>query len=151
MDMTKKRTFFTVISTWLGEAIDKMVLWMTAKGFGWLLALFMSLPHRRRMSHNNGIGAIGWLQVVDNPEFPEHDFFTAGRKFPARIRHASISFLDDAMNCFRSISIKFSDHHFQSPLDLEMNTGERSAFWSAASFLKFGAMGQGKWGVSEVE
>jgi len=149
--MTNKTSFFKVISIWIGEVLDKIVLWFTAKGFGWMLALFLSLPHRKRMSHNNGIAAIGWLQIVDHPEFPEHDFFAPGRKFPARIRHASISFLDDAMNCFRSISVKFSDHHFHSPFDLELNTGQRSAFWSAASFFKFGAMGKEKWGVSEVE
>lgn len=149
--MTKKISFFKVIYTWVGEAFDKITLWIIARGFGWMLALMLSLPRRKRMSHNNGIGATGWLQIVDNPTFPEHEFFVAGRKFPARIRHASISFLDDAMNCFRSISIKFSDHHFRSPFDLELNTGQRSAFWSAASFFKFGSMGKEKWGVSEVE
>ena len=143
--MAKKNSFLKVISVWIGEAIDKIMLWIIARGFGWMLALMLSLPHRKRMSHNNGIGATGWLQIVDNPEFPEHDFFVAGRKFPARIRHASISFLDDAMNCFRSISIKFSDHHFRSPFDLELNTGQRSAFWSAASFFKFGSLGKEKW------
>ena len=149
--MSKKTSVLSVLSNWISELIDKVVLWFTAKSFGWLLALFLSLPSRKRMSHNNGIAASGWLHIVENPEFPEHDFFAAGKKYPARIRHASISFLDDAMNCFRSISIKFSDNPFQSPFDIEMNTGERSVFWSAASFLKFGAMGKGKWGVSEVE
>jgi len=120
-------SFFRVIYIWLGEGIDKISLWAISKGFGWMLALFLSLPHRKRMSHNNGIGATGWVEIVDQPEFPEHDFFVAGRRYPARIRHASISFLDDAMNCFRSISIKFSYHHFDSPFDLELNTGERSA------------------------
>jgi arachidonate 5-lipoxygenase len=149
--VAKNNSLVKVISTWIGEAFDKIVLFMVARGFGWMLALMLSFPHRKRMSHNNGIGATGWLQIVDDPEFPEHDFFTPGRVFPARIRHASISFLDDAMNCFRSISIKFSDHHFRSPFDLELNTGERSAFWSAASFFKFGSLGKEKWGVSEVE
>jgi arachidonate 5-lipoxygenase len=149
--MAKKNSFFKVIGIWIGEAVDKIVLWAVSAGFAWMLALFLSFPKRKRMSHNNGIGATGWLQIVDDPGFPEHDFFVPGKKFQARIRHASISFLDDAMNCFRSISIKFSDHHFRSPFDIELNTGERSAFWSAASFFKFGKLGKEKWGVSEVE
>jgi catalase len=149
--MRKKNSILKMIYIWIGEAFDMIVLWGVSKGFSWMPALFLSLPKQKRMSHNNGIAATGWLQIVDNPDFPEHDFFEAGKKFQTRIRHASISFLDDAMNCFRSISIKFSDQHFESPFDIELNTGERSAFWSAASFFKFGAMGKEKWGVSEVE
>jgi arachidonate 5-lipoxygenase len=103
------------------------------------------------MSHNNGIAAIGWLKIVDDQKFPPHDFFTPGAQYPVRIRHAMVSFLDDAMIGFRSIALKFSHHHFQSPFDLEMNTGERSVFWSAVSFLKFAKLKQQKWGVEYVE
>ena len=113
---------------------DKIVLWFTAKMFGLMLAVFLCFPQRYRMSHNNGIGAKGKLKVVDNPSFPKHDFFAPGKEYPVRIRHASATFLDDAMNCIRSISIKFSHHHFKSPFDIEMNTGQTSLFWSAVSF-----------------
>ncbi len=39
-----------------------------------LLAL-SSLLSRRRFTHQNGIAAVGKLRIVDNPQFPDHDFF----------------------------------------------------------------------------
>jgi len=126
-------------------------LWLYAKAFAFLIALFVSLPKRQRMSHNNGIAGEGWLKVVDSPTFPPHPFFEKGKVYPVRIRHASATFLDDAMNCIRAISIKFSHHHWESPFDIEMNTGAVSLFWNAVSFLKFAALRDEKWGVEYVE
>ncbi|TVP48415.1 MAG: hypothetical protein EA341_11065, partial [Mongoliibacter sp.] len=118
-------------------AKDKIYLWLFCQFFSWVIVLTLSLFYRRRMSHDNGIAGMGKLTIVPDPKFPAHDFFAPGRVFPARIRHASATFLDDAMNCIRSMSIKFSDHHFKSPFDIEMNTGEISLFWSAYSFFQF--------------
>lgn len=132
---------------WLRRAFDKLVLWLYVKAFSLMLAVFLCFPKRQRMSHNNGIAAAGSLRIVDDPAFPPNDFFAPGRRFPVRIRHASATFLDDAMNCIRSLSIKFSDHHFRSPFDIEMNTGETSLFWSAVSFLKFAKLRQEKYGI----
>lgn len=132
---------------WLHRLFDMVVLWIYAKLFGLMLALFLCFPKQQRMSHNNGIAATGKLRIVDHPEFPENEFFTPGREFPVRIRHASATFLDDAMNCIRSLSIKLSDHHFKSPFDIEMNTGETSLFWSAVSFLKFARLRGEKYGI----
>jgi hypothetical protein len=131
----------------LGIAFDKVVLWFYAKGLALMLAVFLCLPMRYRMSHNNGIAASGTLRIVDHPQFPAHAFFSPGKVYPCRIRHASATFLDDAMNCIRSISIKFSDQQFDSPMDLEMNSGVVSLFWSAVSFVKFAQLRQEKWGV----
>src|SRR6478609_5933709 len=105
--MTKKLTIWRLIYNWLKATWHKFILWITSVGLGWGLALFLSFPHRYRMSHNNGIGARGRVKIVDHPEFPPHDFFEPGRVFPCRIRLASATFLDDAMNCIRSFSIKF--------------------------------------------
>ena len=132
-----------LISKWF----DKIVLWLVARLFGLALAVVLGLMYRQRMSHNNGIAAKGTLRIVDNPQFPEHAFFAAGKKYPARIRHATATFYDDAVNGIRSMSIKFSDHHFKSPFDIEMNTGETSLFWSAASFLQFARLRQQKYAV----
>lgn len=131
--------------------MDKIVLWGYAKMFALMIALFVSFKTRQRMSHNNGIAGEGWLQIVEHPTFPPHPFFEKGKQYPVRIRHASATFLDDAMNCIRSISIKFSHHHWHSPFDIEMNSGPISLFWNAASFLKFGKLRQEKWGVEYVE
>jgi arachidonate 5-lipoxygenase len=131
----------------IGIAFDKAVLWLYAKVFALGLAVFLSFPKRQRMSHNNGIAASGTLRIVDDPHFPAHAFFSPGKVYPCRIRHASATFLDDAMNCIRSISIKFSDHHLRSPFDIEMNSGAVSLFWSAVSFLKFASLRQERWGV----
>jgi catalase len=103
------------------------------------------------MSHNNGIAAKGTFKVVPQPKFPPHAFFSADREFPLRIRHASATFLDDAMNCIRSISLKLADTQFESPFDLQMNSGETSLFWSAASFWKFAELRKEKYGVEYRE
>ncbi|HSK11676.1 MAG TPA: hypothetical protein VK907_00595, partial [Phnomibacter sp.] len=126
---------------------DKFILWLTSAFFGMALAVFLSFPKRYRMSHNNGIAGRGRVRIVDDPTFPEHEFFEAGRQFPCRVRHASATFLDDAMNCIRSFSIKFSDHHWKSPFDIEMNTGVINLFWSAVSFLQFAKLRKQQWGV----
>jgi hypothetical protein len=131
----------------IGRAFDKAVLWLYAKLFALMLALFLCLPKRQRMSHNNGIAASGTLRIVDDARFPAHGFFAPGKVYPCRIRHASATFLDDAMNCIRSISIKFSHHHLRSPFDIELNSGAVSLFWSAVSFLKFAKLRQEQWGV----
>mgnify|MGYP001547337973 FL=1 len=107
----------------------------------------MGLMTRQRMSHNNGIAARGKVKIVEHPDFPEHDFFQAGRVFPIRIRHATATFYDDAMNGIRSMSVKFAETHFRSPFDLDMNTGETSLFWSAASFMQFARLRKQKYGV----
>lgn len=142
---------FQIFGFWIRELIDKIVLIWFSRMFAFMIALFLSLPKRQRMSHNNGIAAQGWLNIVDNPAFPEHDFFEKGAGFPVTIRHASATFLDDAMNCIRSISVKFSHNRFESPFDLEMNSGEMSLFWSAASFMQFAKLRKEKWGVEYVE
>jgi len=130
---------------------DRIVLWQTSRFFAFLIAAFLSFPKKYRMSHDNGIAGLGDLKIVDNPEFPEHDFFKAGRKFPIRIRHATATFLDDAVNDIRAISIKFSHHHFKSPFDMELNTGVFSLFWSARSFLMFAKTRKEKWAVCYVD
>jgi len=119
--------------------------------FSWAIVFTLSLTHRKRMSHDNGIAAGGKVTIVPNPKFPAHKFFAPGRVFPCRIRHASATFLDDAMNCIRSMSIKFSDHHFKSPFDIEMNTGEISLFWSANSFMQFAKLRREKYGIEYID
>jgi len=119
------------------EKYNQFILWLVSVLFAWFVALFIGLGMKQRMSHNKGVAGRGKLRIVDDPEFPEHEFFQAGRNFSCRVRHGSVTFSDDAMNQVRGISIKFADEQFKSPLDLEANTGEISIFWTAANFLKF--------------
>lgn len=147
----QKLTIRHLISNWFSLLIDKMILFFTAFFLGLALAIFLSFRKRERMSHNNGVAGAGTVRIVDNPTFPAHDFFEPGHEFPARVRHACATFLDDAMNCIRSISLKFSDENFRSPFDIEMNTGETSLFWSAASFMKFASMRKEQWGIEYKE
>jgi hypothetical protein len=149
--MKKKDSFLKVIWIWLSRIIDKIILWGYSKGFSLMIALFLSLPDRQRMSHNNGIAGKGWLRIVKEPTFPDHPFFEKNKQFPVRIRHASATYLDDAMNCIRSISIKFSHHYWHSPFDIEMNTGAPGLFWNAVSFLKFASLRSEKYGIQYVE
>ena len=138
-----RRSTRSRIRKWL----DRIILWAFSSLFGLFLAIFLGIISRQRMSHNNGIAADGKLKIVDNPKFPEHDFFEAGKEYPARIRHATATFYDDAMNGIRSMSIKFSHEYFKSPFDIEMNTGEISLFWSAASFFQFAKLRKEKYGI----
>lgn len=92
---------------------------------------------RRRMSHNNAVAGRGKLRIVEDQEFPASDFFEPGREFPCRIRHGAAGYMDDAMAQVRSGSLKFADSTYESPLDLQMNTGRHCFFWNASSFLEF--------------
>lgn len=145
--MKKKLSIGHMILEAIRSFRDKLVLWMISKFFAWALVLTLSIRKRYRMSHNNGIAARGEARIVDHPEFPAHDFFTPGRVFQARLRHASATFLDDAMNCIRSCSVKFADQDLESPFDMEMNTGRINLFWSAASFLQFAKLRKQAFGV----
>ncbi len=98
---------------------------------------------RRRMSHLFGTAGRGEIRVVDAPTFPAHAFFSPGRTFPCRIRHASATFHDDAWLLLRSASLKFADADHDSPLDLEMNTGCTSLFSNTAMFYDFGKLDTG--------
>ena len=115
----------------------RFVLWLYAYGFAWVLVLVASMVQRRRMSHNCGVLASGKFRVVDAPQFPPHDFFTPGREMRCRLRHAPVSYDDDTVIQVRSASLKLADADVESPLDLEMNTGTISLFWSARSFFEF--------------
>jgi arachidonate 5-lipoxygenase len=116
---------------------QKFQLWL----YTWLWVLAVSVNsgmRRRRMTHNNAVLGRGFLKIVDNPEFPENDFFQPGREFPCRLRHGSANYMDDCMRVVRSASIKFADTRFKSPFDIEMNTGRRNFFWTAYLFLYCG-------------
>ena len=77
---------------------------------------------RRRMSHNNGAAGRGKVRIVDDPEFPETEFFEAGREFPCRLRHAAVAYWDDSMHVARSATLKFADTNFESPFYVQMNS-----------------------------
>jgi arachidonate 5-lipoxygenase len=118
--------------------VGKTVLWITTQLFVWVaLVIMTALIFKQRMSHNKGVAGRGKVKILDNPEIPEHDFFVPGKEFDCRIRHASVTYKDDAMNQVRGASIKFADSRFHSPFDMEMNTGFNTIFWTAANFLYF--------------
>jgi len=96
-----------------------------------------SLLSRRRFTHQNGLTTAGRLRIVDNPQFPDHDFFRPGREFGCRLRHATLLFHDDTILGIRSASIKFADNDLDSPFDLLMNSGTISLFWNAWTFTQF--------------
>ena len=122
-----------------------------------LVTLFVaanSLFGRKRMSHENGVAVRGTVRIVDEPPFPANEFFTAGRVFPARMRHASVLYKDDAMVEVRSASIKFADTRSESPFDMLMNNGRVGLFWSARTFVQFmrvSIAGKGKEFVSYLQ
>lgn len=35
----------------------------------------------RRATHTVGTGGVGTIKIVDDPKFPEHEFFIAGQDF----------------------------------------------------------------------
>jgi hypothetical protein len=120
----------------------RVQLRVAVTGIGGMVAL-NSWVTKQRMSHENGITCRGTLRIVNNPEFPAHDFFVPGREFPCRLRHGAAFWLDDAKLVVRSASIKFADARGASPFDLLMNTGAAPLFWNARTFFSFmmGTMG----------
>ena len=54
---TERFSLLLVIRRTIGRAFDKAALWLYAKMFALMLAIFLCLPKRQRMSHNNGIAA----------------------------------------------------------------------------------------------
>jgi arachidonate 5-lipoxygenase len=116
--------------------VDKLALkGLTATVVGMLTA--NSLSTRERMSHENGLCGQGRIRVLDAPDIPAHEFFRPGRAFRGRLRHSSVSFMDDASMVVRSASLKFADTAYATPLDIEMNTGEISLFSTAWQFGQF--------------
>jgi Lipoxygenase len=96
-----------------------------------------SFVTRMRMSHENGIVARGRIRVLDDLTIPENDFFVPGREFPCRLRHASVSLMDDAGLFVRAASLKFANADIESPLDLLMNGGTAAPFWNMHTFAQF--------------
>jgi hypothetical protein len=96
-----------------------------------------SFRNRERMSHENGIVARGRIRVVDKPDIPKNDFFLPGREFSCRLRHASVSLMDDAGLFVRGASLKFADTDIDGPLDLLMNGGTAAPFWNMYTFAQF--------------
>ena len=97
-----------------------------------------SLVTRRRMSHDNGIVARGTIRIRDDLDgIPANGFFKPGRAFDAALRHASITFADDAALQVRAASLKFAPGPIESPLDLLMNGGNAAPFWNMDTFWQF--------------
>ena len=117
--------------------LKKIQLWAYAYLYTSLLVVVVSFGQRKRMSHNNGLTVTGRLKLVSQPTFPEHDFLQPGREFTCRLRHASVSYDDDTIIQVRSASLKLADSRYDSPLDLELNTGTISLFWTARNFIEF--------------
>ena len=115
---------------------DRLVL---AGWSGALVALVVlsSLLGRRRFTHDLGVAAAGTLRIVDEPAFPAHEFFAAGRAFPCRVRHADDVYFDNAKLVLRGASVKFADAEVKSPLDLILNSGAINVTPTVREFLEF--------------
>ena len=120
-------------------------IWETILFFFYFIALILlfslvAFKKKGRATHKYGVGGAGTLKVVDRPEFPEHEFWQAGRVFPIQLRHATVSYEDDAAMDARSVSFRLSDSEEESPLDILMNTGPRSS-QNIIKFWEFSAAG----------
>lgn len=91
-----------------------------------------------RGTHPSGVGARGEVEILPTPDLPDHPFFTPGRTFACRFRHANGSFFDDAACTLRGAALKLADSDFESPFDLNLNSGVQGPLWSLESFLTFG-------------
>ena len=121
---------------WFLRCWDLLVLHIMKVLIIFLVSL-KSLLTKQRMSHQNGIVATGNLKIVDDLDLPANNFFKPGLEFKCRLRHATVRFLDDAVLGPRSASIKFADSDDHSPLDLLMNTGVATPFYSLSTFWQF--------------
>jgi hypothetical protein len=93
---------------------------------------------KRRSSHLVGVAARGRFRVSDGSSaLPSQDFFAPGAEFPALVRFANLTELDDASLDVRGCSIKLSDHPLASPFDLLMNTGSYCPAYNLPTFASF--------------
>jgi catalase len=122
----------TKIKTWFDRGVLSLL-----SGTATVLITVNAFFTRGRMSHENGVVARGRVKLVDDPRFPKHPFFSTGREFPCRMRHASVSYRDDAALVVRGTGLKFADTDYESPLDLLMNTGATAPFYNAWTFVQF--------------
>eukprot|EP00118_Oscarella_pearsei_P020634 m.224919 g.224919 ORF g.224919 m.224919 type:complete len:1044 (+) comp40007_c1_seq1:153-3284(+) len=99
--------------------------------------VYRALSGSRRLTHREGIGAIGTATVISNPKFPPNSFFEPDRVFPVRIRHANLSYDDDRTSDVRAASLKFADVEYGGPLDLAMNSGKSCPFWNGPTVTDF--------------
>jgi hypothetical protein len=124
------------LRVWLIRSWDLLVLHVMRVFLVFLISLKCLLT-RQRMSHQNGIVATGKIKIVEDLDMPANDFFKPGHDFKCRLRHATVRFLDDAVLCPRSASLKFADSDDRSPLDLLMNNGSATPFYSMSTFWGF--------------
>jgi hypothetical protein len=116
---------------WLGRAGLWACLGLLAVGFA-----LRGRLRGGRATHTLGVGARGHLTLVDAPPLPPTAFFTPGRRFAVRARHATALRADEVERDFRGLALQLDG----DALHLVMNTGHVQGFWSAASFLR-GALG----------
>jgi catalase len=135
----------------IGQLVDRFQLFLISHLFGIAIAITMGLKTRERMSHNNGIGAKGTFTFDLDPAIPAHPFFVQGKVMPCQVRHGMATFYDDAMATIKSLSLKLSDKPYESPFDMNLNTGRISLFWNVASFLKLATMRRQKWGIEYID
>lgn len=102
-----------------------------------LLITLNSVFTKQRMSHENGLVARGKVRLVDDLQLPENNFFKPGAEFDCSLRHASVSFMDDAAMVVRAGSLKFSNDPIDSPFDMLMNNGVATPFWNMDTFWQF--------------
>lgn len=128
-----------VLAIW--HALVAAWKWLQLHVYAWAaigLIAMNSFFSRTRMSHDNGIATRGRIRMLDAlPGVPDNDFFQPKREFRARCRFAAVSYMDDARFVARGASLKFADSDHKSPLDLLMNTGRTTPFWSVRSFWQF--------------
>ncbi|MEM6498754.1 MAG: hypothetical protein AAF709_18795, partial [Pseudomonadota bacterium] len=102
-----------------------------------LLITLNSVFTRERMSHENGLTVRGQVRIKDDLDLPTNRFFKPGETHQCRLRHASVSFMDDAALVVRAASIKFADENIRSPFDMLMNNGNTTPFWNMDTFWQF--------------
>ena len=125
-----------IVLNWTRFRRSRMVM-VVARPFLILLITLNSVFTRERMSHENGMVARGQVKIRSDLDLPQNTFFTPGRVFQCRLRHASVSFLDDAALVVRAASIKFADEDIASPFDMLMNNGNATPFWNMDTFWQF--------------
>jgi hypothetical protein len=103
------------------------------------LMMLSVLRTRRRSSHLMGVAANGEFLPAPRKSskgVPSNDFFD-GTSYPVRMRFANLTALDDAALDVRGAAIKFSQHRYESPFDLMLNTGSHSPVSNVVEFASF--------------
>jgi hypothetical protein len=99
--------------------------------------------HMTGSPDRSSVEAVGFAVVADDSaRLPANKFFSPGRVFAVRVKHSSFPACGPPLSngsraSYKTMSIKFSDHDVDSPLDLVLKTGHHGPYYNVVTMDQF--------------